>query len=88
MLDAIIWRDRSGARWRDIPQEYGPWQSVYSRFRKWKKSELFLRVFAVLTAEANLETASVDSTCAKVHQSANGGLKGAKAKLSDTQKAD
>jgi len=88
MLEAMIWRDRSGARWRDIPKEYGPWQSVYSRFRKWKKIKLFPQIFAALIAEANLETVSVDSTCSKVHQSANGCIKGANAKPLGAQKAD
>jgi len=77
MLNAIIWRARSGARWRDIPAEYGPWQSVYSRFRKWMKTNLLQEIFTALAAEADLETVSIDSTCSKVHQSANGGKKGA-----------
>ena len=88
MLNGMVWRDRSGARWRDMPPEYGPWQSVYSRFRKWTKSGLLYEIFASLAADADLETASVDSTCSKVHQSANGGKKGLNPRPSDSPKAD
>ena len=87
MLNAMIWRDRSGARWRDIPVEYGPWHSVYSRFRKWTKADLLLEIFAVLSSNVDLGTVSIDSTCSKVHQSANGGEKGAVPKPSAAPKA-
>lgn len=35
MIDAIFWRLRTGAPWRDLPEEFGPWKTVYNHFDKW-----------------------------------------------------
>lgn len=45
-LNAILWLMRSGAPWRDLPERYGSWKTVYSRFRAWVSSGLFERVFS------------------------------------------
>ena len=37
MLNGMLWIVRSGAQWRELPETYGPWQSVYARFAKWRK---------------------------------------------------
>jgi len=76
MLNGMIWIDRTGAQWRELPECYGPWQSVYARFRKWMKDGVLERVFRALSADFDPENLSLDSTCAKVHQSANGNEKG------------
>jgi transposase len=36
LIDGIRWRVRTGAPWRDLPSEYGPWQTVYGLFRRWQ----------------------------------------------------
>ena len=36
MVNGMLWMNRSGAQWRQIPKRYGPWQSVYARFAKWR----------------------------------------------------
>ena len=76
LLDAMLWIAKTGAPWRDLPECYGPWQSVYARFRKWKDEGIFERVFKALSADYDPENLAVDSTCSKVHQSANGKKKG------------
>jgi len=76
MLNGMIWIDRTGAQWRELPLCYGPWQSVYARFRKWKKEGVWECVFKALTIDFDPENLSLDSTCAKVHQSSNGNEKG------------
>jgi len=88
MLNGMLWINRSGAQWRELPERYGPWQSVYARFRKWRDDGTFETVFRALSADADKENLSIDSTCAKVHQSANGGKKGLQKKQSGEQKAD
>ena len=55
MINAMIWIVRSGAPWRDLPERYGPWKSVYSRFRKWIEDGVLDNIFRVLSLEAELE---------------------------------
>jgi Transposase and inactivated derivatives len=76
MLTAIIWLARTGCQWREIPERYGKWEAVYARFRKWQDSGLLERIFRALSGDADMENLSIDSTCAKVHESANGNKKG------------
>jgi transposase len=76
MLNAMLWIDRTGAQWRALPECYGSWKSVYSRFCKWRDDGTLEKIFHALSADADMENLSIDSTCAKVHQSANGNKKG------------
>lgn len=75
MLNGMLWIARSGAQWRELPEAYGPWQSVYARFAKWRDDGTLETVFHVLSEDADMENLSIDSTCIKVHESANGGKK-------------
>ena len=75
MLNGMLWIARSGAQWRELPEVYGPWQSVYARFAKWRDDGTLEAIFRVLSADADMENLSLDSTCIKVHESANGGGK-------------
>lgn len=45
MLNAMFWLARSGAGWEDLPDRYGPWKTVYSRFCKWRDDGTLLRIF-------------------------------------------
>jgi transposase len=40
IIDALLWLGRTGAPWRDLPERFGPWQSVATRFYRWTRSEL------------------------------------------------
>ena len=53
VVEAILWRLRTGAPWRDLPERYGPWQSVYTRFRRWQHAGVWDRAPAALQAEAD-----------------------------------
>ena len=46
-INAIFWILRTGAPWRDLPERYGSWQTVYSRFRKWIEDGTLIVVFVV-----------------------------------------
>ena len=75
MLNGMLWIARTGAQWRELPERYGPWQTVYSRFRKWQEIGIWENIFHMLSSDADKENLSIDSTMSKAHQSTNGGFK-------------
>jgi transposase len=52
-LNGILWKVKSGATWRDIPERYGSWSTVYDRFSKWSESNLIEKVFKALEVDIN-----------------------------------
>ena len=77
VVEAIIWRFRTGSPWRDLPDRFGPWQTVWYRFDRWSKDGTFDKILAVLQGAAQAAgevdwTVSVDSTIARAHQHAAG----------------
>jgi transposase len=77
-FEGVIWRFRSGAQWREMPPEFGPWPTVYGRFRVWRDADVFTALLEGLIAEAarqektDLSLVSVDSTTARAHHDAAG----------------
>ena len=45
ILNGILWKLKTGAPWRDLPERYGPWSSVYSRFWRWQRAGIWDRLF-------------------------------------------
>ena len=77
MVNGILWKLRTGAPWRDLPEHYGPWQTCYDRFSRWRRDGTWER----LLADAQTKTdavgeiewlVSVDSTVTRAHQHAAG----------------
>lgn len=77
-INGILWIARSGAPWRDLPERYGTWNTVYKRFAKWQEENLFETIFNDLGVDADLQDLSIDSTSCKAHQHSAGAKKGAK----------
>lgn len=77
-LEAVFWIARTGSPWRDLPADFGNWNSVYRRFRDWARAGIFERIFNAVSGNPDMEMAMVDATIVKVHragQGAKGGLK-------------
>lgn len=74
-LEGILWIARTGAPWRDLPEVFGHWNTVYQRFNRWVKRGVFDRVFQILNKNLQLRTVMIDGTFVKVHQHGTGSLK-------------
>jgi transposase len=48
MLNGILWSLRTGAPWRDLPERFGPWQTVYDYFRNWRRQGVYSRILEAL----------------------------------------
>ena len=59
-LEGVFWIARTGAQWRDLPGEFGKWNSVYRRFRDWARAGVFERIFNALSEEPDMEMAMRD----------------------------
>ena len=73
-VDAVLYRTRTGCPWRDLPERYGIWKSVYNRFDRWARSGVWEKVFEALSAGADDQYAMLDSTIARAHQHSAGAL--------------
>ncbi|BBX56533.1 hypothetical protein MSHO_18780 [Mycobacterium shottsii] len=82
-LEGIIWRYRTGSPWCDLPEHFGPWQSVAERHLRWSVDGIYARIFAAIASDLDAEDAdlgallSVDSTSVRAHQHAAGARPGA-----------
>ena len=78
IINAILWKLATGGPWRDLPERYGPWQSVYTRFRRWTGAGVWDRLLAAVQRQADaageLDWAVhfVDGTVVRAHQHAAG----------------
>ena len=75
-MNGIVWLARSGTPWRDLPERYGLWKTVYSRFRKWIDDGILDNIFRILSLEAELEELSIDASIIQAHQHSAGAKKG------------
>lgn len=75
-LEAVLFLIRTGIPWRDLPERFGHWNSIYKRLARWAKNGVWATVFAILTeGKLDLSEASVDSSSVRAHQHAAGARK-------------
>ena len=81
MIDGILWALSDGGRWRNLPEQFGPWQSVYDRFRRWTRRGLWGRLLDHLRARKEASGGIdwglfvIDVSAVWAHQSAAGAPK-------------
>ena len=81
LLNGMLWVLRTGAPWRDIPERYGKWTTIYSRFQRWRKSGVWDKMFAELQSALDVgsnvdwEIHFIDSTIVRAHHHAAGAKK-------------
>jgi transposase len=78
-VDAVIYRARTGMPWRDLPERFGPWKSIYNRFANWARRGLWEKIFKAVQLEVDETGSIVDATIARAHQDASGGKGGSRA---------
>ena len=72
MVNGILWVLRTGAPWRDLPERFGRWNTVYSRFSRWSKRDVWGAVLKELMKDQDSETYFIDATIVRAHQDAFG----------------
>jgi transposase len=74
-VDAVWWIAKTGAQWRDLPERFGKWGSVWKRFDRWARKGIWDRIFRELR-DPDLEWLILDSSVIRAHQHAAGAKKG------------
>jgi len=71
-MEAILWKLRTGAPWRDLPTEFGPHSSIYNKFNRWSHKNYWFDIFTKIRGELDDEWNFIDSTVIRAHQHATG----------------
>ena len=89
VLDGVFWIARTGAPWRDLPEEFGKWSSVYRQFRRWTLAGLWEQILEALTESRIVPDAlqMVDSPVVRAHHQAAGAKGGLRDRVLAAQKA-
>ena len=80
-VEAVIFRAKTGLQWRDLPERFGPWKSVYNRFANWARKGHWATIFRELQLEVDETGSIVDGSVVRAHQDASGGKGGSDAML-------
>jgi transposase len=81
-IEAVLWFRRTGVPWRDLPEVFGPWKTVFNRFDRWAKKGKWDRLWQAMQTDVDDEWHSIDSTINRAHQHAAGGKGGLRSRPS------
>ena len=87
-VEAVLWIARTGVPWRDLPDTFGNWNSIFVRFSRWSKGGVWDRLFAAMADDPDFEYIMIDSTIVRAHQHAAGKKAGLKLVRSAARGAD
>jgi transposase len=76
VINGIFYVLRTGSPWRDLPERYGPYTTVYNRYNRWARAGVWLKVFETLAARSPQSMQFIDSSIIRAHQHAAGGKRG------------
>jgi len=74
LINAVMYVAKCGIPWRDLPERFGNWNTIYVRFRRWARKGIWQQTFEGL-ADKDVTTLLIDSTAVRVHQHGAGALK-------------
>ena len=82
VMNAIFYVLRTGMPWRDLPDRYGPYTTVYNRFNRWSRRGIWKKIFDTLASKSHDSLHLIDSTIVKAHRAASGAKGGRKIRRS------
>ena len=72
IINGMFWVLRTGSPWRDLPERYGPYTTVYNRFNRWRKAGIWDRLMDAIVKAHDGKVQMIDSSIVRVHQHASG----------------
>ena len=86
-LEAVLWKARTNSPWRDLPEDFGDWNTVFKRFDYWSERGVFEKIFEAVSDDPDMEYAMIDATIVPVHRHGHGAKGGLKLRRSASRKA-
>ena len=86
-VEGVLWIVRTGSPWRDLPDGFGEWNSVFRRFCRWSQKGVWQRIFEAMSDDPDFEYLIIDSTIVRAHQHSSGAKGGLKIRRSDARVA-
>ena len=87
ILNGVFYVLRTGAPWRDLPERYGPYTTVYSRYNRWDERGVWKDIFDALAEECEDSLIFIDASIVKAHRAASGSKRGSWRKVLDAHAA-